>query len=384
MNKKQLADFICKATDYSICSENDERVKTFLKDYDINGDDLIEEPQFLEFYLTASINKKSTVFDNLRSLGYGKDLRLKVDERKSGDFNYEETIRYKLIEHGDAYIEGLLRVLDKMTLKTTDMYDKIRDKKGLQEEKKQITQHIRVFIRWTNVLKTFINTMPPSISIVEDILFKGTENFRNFNTRGKTDHYKLVVLFGILFKSKEITKILQIMSERKIEMTPTSNDQLKSGRKGLLTEDEKLLENSRKDPWDASLPSTSHLAKKETSESLEVHDKGTLFERIATTINLEQSLQEIITKFTNQFFEKDFFHFISQNLNKNFEFYQTNILLIKLLERGLLIPRCQDNEDQARILGMLTQYNRKKKMLQKSKAIAKLTRRRVKRIGHSD
>ena len=86
---------------------------------------------------------------------------------------------------------------------------------------------------------------------------------------------------------------------------------------------------------------------------------------MATTINFEESLENIFCKFSNKFFENNFFGFINQNITKNFELNQIECMLIKLLERGMLIPRCQDDIDQAKMLGMLIHYNRSKKMLLK-------------------
>lgn len=227
MNSKNIADFISKATDFSICSENDERVRSFQRDYDRDNDGCIELAEFLEFYLNASINKKSTVFDNLRSLGYGKDLRLKVDEKKAENFDYRESIRYKLIINGDAYIKTMLKHFEVMSNKCTQMNQIKKAGSASPEELEYIDKNIRLMIRWSTVFKTFVYTMPPSISVIEDILFSGVKQLENLNQQGQIGFYKLIILFGILFKSKKIFKILQIISQNKTEPNPTSNDEFK-------------------------------------------------------------------------------------------------------------------------------------------------------------
>jgi hypothetical protein len=234
MNNKHVAEFISKATDFSICSENDDRVKNFLKEYDVNGDGFVEEEQFLQFYLNSSINKKTTVFDNLRSLGYGKDLRLKVDEKKKGNVNYKDSIRYKLIMNGDSYSKEILIYFDKMTKKCNKLLKFVRDPEVSDGEKKKIRTELRLVLRWSTQLKRFIYTMPPSISIIEDILFNGLRNFDDLEHQGQVGFYKLVVLFSILFKSDMVLDLLQIVSEGKSDTMATSNDNLRSGKQSLL------------------------------------------------------------------------------------------------------------------------------------------------------
>lgn len=229
MDNKNIAEFISKATDFSICSENDDRVKNFLKEYDVNDDGFIEEEQFLQFYLNSSINKKTTVFDNLRSLGYGKDLRLKVDEKKTGSINYKESIRYRLIMNGDSYTKEILTYFDQMTKKCNLLLNFVRNPEVEDEEKIKVRTELKLLIRWSTQLKRFIYTMPPSISIIEDILFKGLKNFEELENQGQVGFYKLVILFSILFKSEMILDLLQIVSDGKSDCLPTSNDNLQSG-----------------------------------------------------------------------------------------------------------------------------------------------------------
>lgn len=118
------------------------------------------------------------------------------------------------------------------------------------------------------------------------------------------------------------------------------------------------------------MESTPGLESKTTVQSLseEMSPQGTLFERMATTINLEQSIQDIFKKFSNRFLEREFFPFVMENVGQDFALETVKIMIVKLLERGLLAQRAQDNPEQARTLGMLINYTRNKKMkLKKSK-----------------
>ena len=230
MSGKQVAEFISKATDFSVCNENGDRVKNFLRDYDANDDGFVEEEQFLQFYLNASINKKTTVFDNLRSLGYGKDLRLKVDESKVGNVEFRESIRYKLVTQEDSYTHQVLANFDKMTRKCSEIIEIIKNKTLKGENSDEERNELKLIIRWSTQLKKFIYTMPPSVKVVEDILFRGAKNFEKLKEQGQVGYYKLVVLFSILFKSDKIRELLQVVSEGKCEPLPTSNENLKMGK----------------------------------------------------------------------------------------------------------------------------------------------------------
>ena len=230
MSKKQTAEFICKATDFNVCSENDDRVKNFQKEYDSNNDGFVELKEFLTFYLNAAMNKKSTVFDNLKSLGYGKDLKLKSEQKIKGSLNYKESIRYKLICNGDFYLKNILQNFERLSNHCSEMIVIMRKEGTIEEEKENIKKKIKLMIRWSSVLKKFVYTMPPSLSIVEDILCKEMKIFEDLNKQGQFGFYKLIILFGILFKPKAMKKILGIISCEKSGITQTSNDNLNEGK----------------------------------------------------------------------------------------------------------------------------------------------------------
>ena len=108
----------------------------------------------------------------------------------------------------------------------------------------------------------------------------------------------------------------------------------------------------------------------ETQDSCEssVNKKGNLLARISTCINFDNSVNEMFKTFSKSFFENNFFWFIAENIPKEFELKKVRIMILKLLERGLLVARCPGDFEKVKSLGMIIQYNRLKKLkMKKSK-----------------
>ena len=72
--------------------------------------------------------------------------------------------------------------------------------------------------------------MPPCINMIENIIFGGCKTFENLNNQGHIGIYKLYILFLILFKQEQIKKMLEIISQNKTDILPTSNDNLHQGK----------------------------------------------------------------------------------------------------------------------------------------------------------
>lgn len=72
MSKEQCRDFTCQCVGFS--SYNDERINGIYREYDGNKDGFLERKEFVDFYIKASQDKPSTVWDNLRNLGVSSDL----------------------------------------------------------------------------------------------------------------------------------------------------------------------------------------------------------------------------------------------------------------------------------------------------------------------
>ena len=86
MKREDLAKFTSDATDGAYCQVSDERIKEFFKLYDSEDKGYVESDDFLDFYNKAAksnFSKLNTVRQNLKSLGYGKDLRLKAQSASS-------------------------------------------------------------------------------------------------------------------------------------------------------------------------------------------------------------------------------------------------------------------------------------------------------------
>lgn len=82
MSRQNLADFTTAATENMSCTADDPRIKHLFDRYDPNGTGTLDFDAFIEFYTesaAASEFKALTVRENLLSLGYGRDLRLRAE-----------------------------------------------------------------------------------------------------------------------------------------------------------------------------------------------------------------------------------------------------------------------------------------------------------------
>lgn len=112
MSRKQLAEFTSKATDFNHCSENDDRVSHFFEQFGNETKEWIPKEGFFKFYLNASMTKKSTVYDNLRSLGYGRDLRPKYAPENEVSSKNHESLRFKIVKSSRGLIAKILGKLN--------------------------------------------------------------------------------------------------------------------------------------------------------------------------------------------------------------------------------------------------------------------------------
>ena len=82
MTRADLARYTTEATEGSFCTVQDDRIIFVFNNYDLEKKDYLTKEQFINFFFeTASKNltKLNTVKQNLQSLGYGKDLKLKKE-----------------------------------------------------------------------------------------------------------------------------------------------------------------------------------------------------------------------------------------------------------------------------------------------------------------
>lgn len=82
-------------------------IRTF-EQYDKDKDNFLNENDFIEFYKEASKSKKSTVWQNLKTLHFRDDLQ-RGDEVQVRQVDVKSLPRYKI---GEKYIDRLYKLLD--------------------------------------------------------------------------------------------------------------------------------------------------------------------------------------------------------------------------------------------------------------------------------
>lgn len=86
-----------------------------------------------------------------------------------------------------------------------------------------------------------------------------------------------------------------------------------------------------------------------------------------TWVDFNTSAKYLISNFVKRFFQTDFFWFVKNAFGPASQSKKIRLMMIRLIERGLLLLRCADNTEDALNLGILIQYTRIKK-LEKEKA----------------
>ena len=229
MTKFEIAEFTCKATDNVHCSENDDRVKNFLKEYDNNEKGYLEKKDFVRFYSLASRNKSSTVWENIKSLGYGKDLKLKNTKQINQLMDYSKTVRYKIINEGESFILSLLEDYSKLASYLLSLLSEIRATEMTGEQLKEVTPMINCMRTWAQDLQNFLYTLPPSIKIMENLLFGRDIRYLDLQNCLEVGYYELVILNSFIFNQQTIIHILSIFSETSNMENITSNENLFEG-----------------------------------------------------------------------------------------------------------------------------------------------------------
>ena len=103
--------------DRSITSSDSQIIKVF-NDYDKDNKGYLKEEEFLEFYEVSSVNKEEVVWNNLRGLRYGPDLK-RIDESKKDALStaivFDRLPRYLLSNDSD-YLSFIFSLVSKNSL----------------------------------------------------------------------------------------------------------------------------------------------------------------------------------------------------------------------------------------------------------------------------
>lgn len=93
-----------------------------------------------------------------------------------------------------------------------------------------------------------------------------------------------------------------------------------------------------------------------------------------TWADFATSAKHMLSSFTLKFFKTDFFWFLKHAFGPASETKKIKLMMVRLLERGLLLLRCHDDPVGASNLGVLIQYTRIKKLEKERARKAKLVK----------
>ena len=214
MNKKQLAEFISKATDLSFCSENDKRVDDFFEEYDSNGNHFIEFPEFLKFYLNSSRSKKNTVYENMNSLGFGRDLvhKSKVNDNKVAhlaSLRAQLALVPNLVDvlfHDITYLKN--RAFELMLDQHPDKVDRFDITDSFPNHVPQIS--FLHFAEWNKLLKQLIFTLCPDVEFVLGFLKDPVRFVHKYSKNNTAVLYCFCFLNSLLFHRPDVDRFLKI------------------------------------------------------------------------------------------------------------------------------------------------------------------------------
>lgn len=72
MSKEQCREFTRAVIGLTSC--HDDRISSIYRDYDSNQDGFLEKKEFVNFYVKASFDKPSIVWENLKNIGVSSNL----------------------------------------------------------------------------------------------------------------------------------------------------------------------------------------------------------------------------------------------------------------------------------------------------------------------
>lgn len=182
---------------------------------------------FLKFYLNSSLNKKSTVYDNLRSLGYNRDLRPKYAPAQEISSGLADTLRFKIVKSTRGLTANILEDYETYKAFMLRLLRGLKEKTQGDEQEKARTSRLTVlYVNWAKKVKGFLMTLPPSPEVIQRILFEGFSKREGLKVESEVEFYEMIVLFALLFKGKEMHTMMRILSEQNEEPAVTSNDDL--------------------------------------------------------------------------------------------------------------------------------------------------------------
>lgn len=200
MTREFMAKFTSNATDNTYCGVSDERIISVFQKYDPQNRGYISEKDFVDFYRIAACaneNRQRTVRQNLQSLGYGKDLKLKRTGKDSGPL-YKSLLRYELClnENFAAQIEKYIETyrVDQSNVKSADRSPMLSP---------------LVNYKIAENFYNFIELLPPNVGNIKKIL-EDPVSVASSVSHPVVWKINQIVLNALIFKRAESEKILKV------------------------------------------------------------------------------------------------------------------------------------------------------------------------------
>lgn len=187
MFPKDFAEFTCCATDKMTCSPNEERVRNVFFNHDPERTGFLDFERFIAFFRECSLSsreKYKIVRNNLMSLGYGCDFRLKNEKTNVNPANVQHLLRFKLSKDQQFYY-SLLRFLN-----TVDSEN--RAKSDLKTDA-ALENNAEFIFRLFEILGPSTNDIQKALHDPKEFLLSDRSPFM-FN-------YKMTLLHGLIFRN---------------------------------------------------------------------------------------------------------------------------------------------------------------------------------------
>jgi hypothetical protein len=118
MDKDNYVEFAKACLGDRTIISSDDKIRKVFNEYDKGNKGYLKEEEFLKFYEVSSVSKEEIVWNNLRGLGYGPDLK-KIDESKKDALStaivFDRLPRYLLSNDSD-YLSFIFSLVSKSSL----------------------------------------------------------------------------------------------------------------------------------------------------------------------------------------------------------------------------------------------------------------------------
>lgn len=190
MTKEGLARFTKNATDGNYCTVTDERIVGVFERYDSDKKGYITEEDFIDFYRSAAVaseGRQRTVRQNLTSLGYGKNLRLKHGNNDHNE-GLRNRLRFELCQNGE-FNQQLWKFIEE------------HDEKG---------KCSRPDPKFKDTFYHLLELLPPSVNAIKQMIENPISLLAN-EKHPQLWKYQCILLHTLVFKEEDSRRLLNVL-----------------------------------------------------------------------------------------------------------------------------------------------------------------------------